>query len=87
MNVHPWLAVSQGHALRFFFEHLRDLSDDAHASEGELLYNASVLAHFATTSAASTDFPGSPATLDTVFNLFVLDRSQDRKSTRLNSSH
>ena len=76
MNVHPWLAVSQGHALRFFFEHLRDLSDDAHASEGELLYNASVLAHFATTSAASTDFPGSPATLDTVFNLFVLDRSQ-----------
>ena len=76
MNADPWLAVSQGHALRFFFEHLRDLSEEAHASEAEILYNASVLAHFATTSAASTDFPGSPSTLDTVFNLFVLDRSQ-----------
>ena len=76
MDHHPWLAVTQGHALRFFFEHLRDVSDQDRASESELLYNASVLAHFATTSSASTDFPGTPSTLDTVFNLFVMDRSQ-----------
>jgi hypothetical protein len=76
MDAHPWLAVTEGHALRFFFEHLRDVSERDHAAEAELLYNASVLAHFATTSAASTEFPGTPATLETVFQLFVLDRSQ-----------
>ena len=76
MNAHPWLAVTHGQALRFFFEHLRDVSDDHQAPERELLYNASVLAHFATTSTASLEFPGSPATLTAVFDLFVLDRSQ-----------
>jgi hypothetical protein len=76
MNAHPWLAVTHGQALRFFFEHLRDVSDDGEAPERELLYNASVLAHFATTSTASLEFPGSPATLTAVFDLFVMDRSQ-----------
>jgi len=76
MDPHPWFAVTQGHALRFFFEHLRDVLDRERAPEPELLYNASVLAHFASTSSASTDFPGTPTTLDGVFNLFVLDRSQ-----------
>jgi hypothetical protein len=76
MNPHPWLAVTEGHALRFFFEHLRDVTELDRAPEPELLYNASVLAHFATTSAASVEFPGAPSSLDTVFNLFVLDRSQ-----------
>jgi len=76
MELHSWLAVTQGHALRFFFEHLRDVTEIDRAPEPELLYNASVLAHFATTSAASTEFPGTPATLETVFRLFVMDRSQ-----------
>lgn len=76
MDRHPWLAVTERHALRFFFEHLRDVTDLDCPSEPELLYNASVLAHFATTSAASTDFPGTPVTLETVFKLFVMDRSQ-----------
>lgn len=75
MGTYPFLAVTQGHALRFFFEHLRDLSEH-HASDHELLYNASVLAHYATTSAASTDFPGTPTTLESVFRLFVMDQSQ-----------
>ena len=75
MGTYPFLAVTQGHALRFFFEHLRDLSED-HATDPELLYNASVLAHFATTSSASTDFPGTPTTLESVFRLFVMDQSQ-----------
>ena len=76
MDTHPWLAVTQGQALRFFFEHLRDVTEDSDVPEQELLYNASVLAHFATTSTATPDFPNTPATLDTVFDLFVLDRSQ-----------
>ena len=76
MDAHPWLAVSHGQALRFFFEHLRDVSEDVSAPERELLYNASVLAHFASTSTASTEFPGTPSTLGTVFDLFVTDRSQ-----------
>jgi hypothetical protein len=71
------LSVTNGQALRFFFERLKDVSEDSGAPGGELLYNASVLAHFATTSTASTaTFPSSPAALDSVFDVFVLDRSQ-----------
>jgi hypothetical protein len=79
MYPRQWLAVSNGQALQFFFERLKDVSEDTGASGAELLYNASVLAHFATTSTASTSaFPSSPAALDTVFDVFVLDRSQHR---------
>ena len=73
--VQSGLAVDHAQALRFFFEHLRDLNDE-NAPEAELLYNASVLAHFATTSAATRDFPNAPVSLAAVFDLFVLDRSQ-----------
>ena len=76
-QVQPWLGVTNAQALRFFFERLRDVAGEDTAPESELLYNASVLAHFATTSIASTtDFPPSPASLSTVFDVFVLDRSQ-----------
>jgi hypothetical protein len=77
MDPRHLLAVTHGQALRFFFERLKDVSEDAGAPRGEILYNASVLAHFATTSTASTaHFPGCPSNLKTVFDLFVLDRSQ-----------
>jgi hypothetical protein len=73
----PWLAVDTTQALRFFFERLKDVAGDRESLKTELLYNASVLAHFATTSTAATDqFPSSPASLSTVFDVFVLDRSQ-----------
>ena len=76
-NVQPWLGVTNAQALRFFFERLRDVAGEQSAAENELLYNASVLAHFASTSIASTnDFPPSPAGLSTVFDVFVLDHSQ-----------
>ena len=72
-----WLAVTNGQTLRFFFERLKDVSEDAGPPTAELLYNASVLAHFATTSTASTSaFPSCPTALHTVFDVFVLDRSQ-----------
>lgn len=74
--VHPSLAVTHAQALRFFFEHLRDVSEDAGAPDAEVLYNASVLAHFATTSSATRDFPNTPISLAVVFDVFVLDRSQ-----------
>jgi hypothetical protein len=83
MSYAPWLAVTNGQALRFFYERLREVvleraaSNPADPPEDELLYNASVLAHFATTSTVSTtDFPPSPVNLSTVFDVFVLDRSQ-----------
>ena len=77
MQTGDWLAVTQAQALRFFFERLRDVVDEDEASSAEVLYNASVLAHFATTSASATaPFPVCPTSLSTVFDLFVLDRSQ-----------
>jgi len=77
MDTGDWLAVTQAQALRFFFERLRDVVGEDDAPASELLYNASVLAHFATTSATATShFPGTPTSLSTVFDVFVLDRSQ-----------
>jgi len=76
MMTSDWFAVTSGQTLRFFFERLKDVTGDGDGSSNELLYNASVLAHFASTSTASTDvFPATPASLSTVFDLFVLDRS------------
>jgi hypothetical protein len=76
MSSTPWLAVSNAQALRFFYERLHDVVGTS-APDDEVLYNASVLAHFATTSTVSaTEFPPSPVTLSTVFDVFVLDRSQ-----------
>ena len=73
----PWLAVDSHQALRFFFERLKDVTGERDSLTTELLYNASVLAHFATTSTAAADqFPSSPSSLGAVFDVFVLDRSQ-----------
>ena len=81
MDTGDWLAVTNQQTLKFFFEHLRDVTDDMEPPTNELLYNASVLAHFATTSTASADtFPAAPTSLDTIFELFVLDRSQHADS-------
>lgn len=77
MPAGDWFAVTNGQALRFFFERLRELTNAADTPTPELLYNASMLAHFATTSTASTStFPSTPTSLTAVFDLFVLDRSR-----------
>ena len=77
MDTGLWLGVTHRQALQFFFEHLKDVSDGDGAPEGELLYNASVLAHFATTSTSGTDtFPAAASSLTSVLEVFVLDRSQ-----------
>ena len=64
------LGVSHRGALEFFFTGLRDAAEGT-VDRQELLYNASVLAHYAQVSTVSdTDFP-APANLTFVFDHFV----------------
>ena len=66
------LAAGHLQTLEFFAVGLRDVSDIS-VDQDELLYNASVLAHFAQVSRfADTDLP-TPANLGDVFDHFVAD--------------
>ncbi|MGH9142704.1 MAG: hypothetical protein ACRD2I_16355 [Vicinamibacterales bacterium] len=66
------LAIDQRHALEFFFMALRDVSEPT-AGQQELLYNASVLAHYTQISThADLDWP-APTSLSAVFDHFVRD--------------
>ena len=77
METRHLLGVNSQQALQFFYEHLLDVTDDSGPPRDELLYNASVLAHFASTSAASEDaFPPCPIGLSTVFDLYVMEAAQ-----------
>jgi hypothetical protein len=68
------LAVGHRQAFEFFFVGLKDLSEPT-VDPQELLYNASVLAHYAQVSTrADTDWP-APANLSAVFDHFVADSS------------
>jgi len=66
------LATDHRRALEFFFVHLRDVSEPDVARD-ELLYNASVLAHYAQVSTAAADGMPMASTLAAVFDQFVLD--------------
>jgi hypothetical protein len=77
MDTWEWLAVSNAQALKFFFDRLKSLTRGGNVHTSELLYNASVLAHFASTSTASTArFPAGPKSLTAVFDVFVMDSSR-----------
>lgn len=68
------LASDHRQTLEFFFLGLREVSDP-NVDRQELMYNASVLAHFAQVSTrTAVDIP-TPATLGDVFDQFVLDTS------------
>ena len=70
--VRELLATDQRQALEFFFVGLQDLSEPT-VDRQELLYNASVLAHYAQVSTqADVDVP-TPANLSAVFDHFVSD--------------
>ncbi len=70
------LAVTHRTALQFFFGWLNDIDEEKKIAGDELLYGASLLAHFATTSIASADtWPATPMDLHQIFQLFVLDQS------------
>ena len=68
------LAADHRQALEFFFVGLKDLSEPT-VDHQQLLYNASVLAHYAQVSTqAAVDMP-APANLSAVFDSFVFDSS------------
>ena len=66
------LASDNRHVLEFFLAGLRDVSEPT-VDRQELLYNASVLAHYAQVSTqADADWP-APANLSVLFDHFVSD--------------
>ena len=66
------LAIDHRHALDFFVVRLQDVSEPD-VDRRELLYNASVLAHYAQVSTQSAADLGTPETLSAVFDHFVAD--------------
>ena len=66
------LAIDHGRALEFFLVRLQDVTESTVDRE-ELLYNASVLAHYAQVSTHPAVDLGAPASLSAVFDLFVAD--------------
>ena len=73
------LASSHLQTLEFFVVSLRDVSDPSVDSQ-ELLYNASVLAHYAQVSTSSDDDLAAPANLSVIFDRFVADATLMRDS-------
>jgi hypothetical protein len=66
------LAVNQRQTLEFFVTGLQDVSDPG-VDRQELLYNASVLAHYAQVSAVAELEMPAPVNLSAVFDHFVLN--------------
>src|SRR5690349_24215415 len=66
------LAIDHRQALEFFMVRLQDVTESTVDRE-ELLYNASVLAHYAQVSTHPAVDLGAPASLSSVFDLFVAD--------------
>jgi len=69
--------------LQFFFTGLRDVTSGEPVNEDAVLYNASVLAHFASTSTSTHNGLPTPSTLMDVFDRFVLDASSFRDDPEL----
>lgn len=66
------LATGERQTLEFFFLRLKEVSEPT-VDHQELLYNASVLAHYAQVSTHSAADLATPATLAEVFDHFVFD--------------
>src|ERR1700716_1386268 len=66
------LAIDHRQALEFFVLRLQDVSEPT-VDRQELLYNASVLAHYAQVSTQSDVDVPAPANLSAVFDHFVAD--------------
>jgi hypothetical protein len=76
------LGVDHRQTLEFFALIFRDVSDPS-VDKQELLYHASVLAHYAQVPTTTDDDLGTPADLTAVFDHFVLDRSSQRDSVTM----
>ena len=70
------LATDHRQALEFFFQRLQDVSGPG-VHQQELLYNASVLAHYAQVSTQAEFEFSAPANLSAVFDAFVFDTLPD----------
>src|SRR3712207_6471543 len=74
MDYNDLLGVTEQQALQFFFSELRDIVD---AHPKEVLYNASILAHDASTATQSSEGVPAPVALSHFFDQFVLAASEN----------
>jgi hypothetical protein len=75
-------ATDHRQTLEFFIEGFRDVSEPT-VDQQELLYNASVLAHYAQVSTESGVHWPAPSTLSQVFDQFVSDTTLLRDSVMM----
>jgi hypothetical protein len=71
--------------LEFFVVGLRDVSESA-TDEQELLYNASVLAHYAQVSIDADDELSTPADLSAIYDRFVANPAALRNSAAMEAA-
>jgi len=71
--------------LEFFVVGLRDVSESA-TDEQELLYNASVLAHYAQVSIDADDELSPPANLSAIYDRFIARRGPFRDSSHMEAA-
>jgi hypothetical protein len=76
------LATDHRRVLEFFVMGLQDVSEPT-VDRQELLYNASVLAHYAQVSTQASDEWPAPANLSLVFDHFVADTTLARDSAMM----
>ena len=79
------LAIDHRQALAFFVVRLQDVSEPT-VDRRELLYNASVLAHYAQVSIQSDADVPAPANLGVVFDHFVADTTLLRDSLMMETA-
>jgi hypothetical protein len=79
------LAVDDRQTLEFFFLGLRDVSEPG-VDRRELLYNASVLAHYAQVSTQTDAELPTPSNLTAVFDHFVIDSTLQHDSLAMEAA-
>ncbi len=79
------LATGERQTLEFFFLRLKEVSEPT-VDHQELLYNASVLAHYSQASTHSVADLATPATLAEVFDHFVFDTSLRHDSAMMEAA-
>jgi hypothetical protein len=80
--LHELLEVTERQALEFFVLGLQDVSE-SDVDRRELLYNASVLAHYSQVSTQASVGMPSPASLSDVFDHYVCDDTTRHDSATL----
>ncbi len=79
------LGADHRRAFEFFFLGLKDVSESS-VDRQELLYNASVLAHYAQVSTQATGDLPAPANLTAVFDQFVCDPAMQQDAAMMETA-